>query len=134
MPTLDTSVFVDLLRGHKPSRAVVERLVESGKPLFVAPHTLFELYRGAFGRASPSGEIERVEAVRSGLVVLPFDDRAAREAALIVEELRAAGTPIPERDVFIGASSIVWGDRAVLTSDLDHFHLMEPFGLAIEPL
>ena len=132
MPTLYTSVIVDLLRGHDRSLRAVERHVAAAKPLFVAPHTLFELYRGAFARASPAAEVERIEAVRAGLVVLPFDERAAREAALIVEELGAAGTPIPERDVFIAASTMVWGDRVILTHDLEPFRRMETFGLVAQ--
>jgi predicted nucleic acid-binding protein len=131
MPTLDTDVIVDLLRGHERSRSAVARMVSDANALFIAPHTLFELYRGAFSRSAPSEELERVESFRAGLVVLPFDERVSREAALIFEDLRSAGTPIPERDIFIGASSIVWGDGKILTNDEGHFGLLEPFGLSV---
>jgi predicted nucleic acid-binding protein len=109
----------------------VTKVVAEGMTLFIAPHTVFEPYRGAFSGGGPPEELERIESFKGGLVVLPFDERSAREAALIAEELRAAGTPIPERDIFIGATSIVWGDQVVITNDEEHFRRMEPYGLSI---
>lgn len=132
MPTLDTSVIVEFLRGRDSRVDAVENAVQHGRTLYLAPHSLFELYRGAYSAGSPKGELARVEEAIGWLVLLPFDEEAARKAAWITQELKARGTPIPERDIFIGASTLAWGDSAVVTRDTDHFARMKEFGLIVE--
>ena len=132
MPTLDTSVIVEFLRGKAAQGGAVEKAVDRGRTLFLAPHSLFELYRGAYASGAPADEMTRIEQAIGWLVLLPFDEEAARISAWIVQDLRARGRPIPERDVFIAASSLAWGDGAVVTHDTEHFEKLRDHGLEVE--
>ena len=62
---------------------------------------------------------------------LPFEREAAKLAARMANALQESGSPIPEIDVFIAASAIVWGDREVVARDLEHFRRLRPFGLRV---
>lgn len=63
--------------------------------------------------------------------VLPFDREAALLAARMADALEAAGQEIPELDLFIAASAVVWGDGVVITRDTEHFRRLRPFGLHV---
>ncbi|GAA0240720.1 hypothetical protein GCM10009000_065440 [Halobacterium noricense] len=53
--------------------------------------------------------------------VIPFDEAATREAALIQRELREDGTPVKTPDVMIGAiARSVGGTVVTRDSDFDH--------------
>jgi tRNA(fMet)-specific endonuclease VapC len=45
----------------------------------------------------------RIDAFRSTIVILPCDESTAEYYGRIKNELRVAGTPVPENDIWIAA-------------------------------
>lgn len=63
--------------------------------------------------------------------LLPFDREAALFAARMADSLEADGLEIPELDLFIAASAVVWGDGVVVTRDTAHFRRLRHFGVKV---
>src|SRR5579885_751968 len=117
---------------RRPPPALAARLaaVPPGRR-FAASITVAELLFGALvlgdqGRAL-LGRIER--DVLAGLVVLPFDDAAARRFAAVKAELYRGGTPVADADLQI-ASIALAHDLTVVTANTRHFARVP--GLAVE--
>lgn len=63
--------------------------------------------------------------------ILPFDRRSALLAGAMASVLDSEGERIPEGDILIAASSIVWGDGVIVTADSAHFRRLRRFGLVV---
>jgi predicted nucleic acid-binding protein len=63
--------------------------------------------------------------------LLPFDREAAKLAARMGAVLKQGGLQVPDLDLFIAASAIVWGDGEIVTRDAGHFRRLRPFGLRV---
>lgn len=96
---LDTSVVVAFLR-RVPG--VKERL-SSAEELMVPLVALGELEYGANLAAPPERQREAVRTFMEGATLLLPTARTAEEYGRIKAALKAAGTPLPENDVWIAA-------------------------------
>jgi predicted nucleic acid-binding protein len=122
MYLLDTDILSNLVR-PVPSARLVAKL-ESVPPdlQFTSSISVGELMYGAY-RAGPRRAtlLPRIQAVLGpSLVVLPFDEPAARCYAEVRAHLEQQGTPIGDADVRIAAIALVRG-LVVVTGNVRHF-------------
>jgi predicted nucleic acid-binding protein len=116
MIVFDTSFLIDYLDGVE---STVEFLDENeNKPFFAPSLVLFEVYRGA-ARTGGRNQMEEVATGLDWVEPLPFEEPAAREAALIEAELISAGEQINLGDTIIAGVCRQNGAR-IVTRD-SHF-------------
>lgn len=96
---LDSNIIIGLLGGE---RAVLEG-VRAAEAVYVPVIALGELYYGAHKSARPAANVERVTALARTAAVLPCEAETAAVYGALKAQLRAAGTPIPENDLWIAA-------------------------------
>ena len=94
---LDTSVVVAVLR-RVPG--MIEQL-RGQEELFVPLVVLGELRYGANLATPPDRQHEAVRTFMAGATLLLPTERTAAEYARLKASLKAAGTPLPENDVWI---------------------------------
>lgn len=120
----DSDVLIDSLRGREPAVSRVAQYVRAGI-LATTAVTLFELQSGVRTKR----ERDKVEALCRALIILPFDENAALEAARVRRDLEGQGRPIGMADYLIAGTCLA--QKAVLmTRNREHFARVE--GLAIE--
>lgn len=112
---LDSSVIVCHFRNVT---AVSEKLF-TYEELYVPQPALGELYFGAFKSARPEENIAKIERFLTAAIVLSADNATSRLYGKIATQLAAAGTPIPQNDVWIAAIALQCG-LPVATTD-EHF-------------
>lgn len=124
---LDTTFFVDVLRGDVRNNPTAEEYIENldaagtGK---VSSVTVMELWEGVHLADATATERERVEGLLEGIHELPFDRDAAMLAGELSATLVADGEPIGDSDVMIGATALIH-DEPVLTRNVDHFERID---------
>ncbi len=114
---LDTSAYSGILRGDMR----FARAMQEADEIAINAIVLGELKAGfSRGRHRERNERELAQFLASPRVrVLGLDEETADRYAVILNFLRAAGTPIPTNDVWIAASAMQHGFR-VVTAD-QHF-------------
>ncbi len=117
---VDTSVFIHLERqGVSPDFA---RWREYGD-VFISAITLSEMLVGIHRANTIDRRVKRqafIDAVRSRIAVLPFDEIVAITHAQLAASLADAGTPIGAHDLLIAATAIT-NDCALLTANSREF-------------
>src|SRR6476620_4780574 len=96
---LDTNTAGDFIakRGPVPDKANQARL--NGGRIGIGIPVLAELYYGVEFSATRDRNMERLRRAASGLVIWPFDERAAAEFGRLRAELRRIGRPMQVIDV-----------------------------------
>lgn len=124
---LDTSAYSRFMRGDATVVEALDRAPWIGVPTI----TMGELRAGFLqGRRSEANEDELQRFLSHPAVhVLPVDAEASRHFALIVGDLRKAGTPLATNDIWIAAVAAGAG-ATVLTFDR-HFDRMVRVGATI---
>jgi tRNA(fMet)-specific endonuclease VapC len=104
---LDTSVCVQVLRGHEPS---LHRL-STMRPdeIALAAMTVAELRYGASKSRLARVAHDLLDAFLEPAEILPFDRDAAEQHASSRRALDLAGTPIGERDLVIASTALARG-------------------------
>ncbi|WP_419165904.1 PIN domain-containing protein [Candidatus Palauibacter sp.] len=122
---LDTSAYIDALRGDRRCGMILDAAAWVGVPAIV----LGELRAGfRLGAGGAEEEARLSDFLASPTVeVVPVDDDVAACYADIVVDLRRAGTPIPVNDVWIAACAAHTGST-VLTADA-HFERVGRIGV-----
>jgi tRNA(fMet)-specific endonuclease VapC len=104
----------------RPNLAVVRRLAAvPPDEQTTSAVNVAELLFGAI-RRNRSGLLERVEALLEVVVVVPFDESAARVYARLRADLEVAGTPLAEPDLRIAATALAYG-LTLVTGNERHF-------------
>ena len=115
---LDTQACVSILRGHP---AALERMAaHRPSDLGVSTVTGFELYSGVEACRFPARERARVELFLSPLILIPFDQEAARTAAGVRQRLEKQGRRIGPYDLLIAGQAITL-DVILVTHNLREF-------------
>jgi len=119
---LDTDVIVDYLKKRPDPDAVqLFGAVRSGRlTANMTTVTVFELCRGAMLSAEPERSMDAVEALRSHVSALPFDEGSARIASEICVSLERKGEAVDVRDLLIGATARAHA-MPLVTRKLAHF-------------
>ncbi|MBK6423996.1 MAG: type II toxin-antitoxin system VapC family toxin [Gemmatimonadetes bacterium] len=99
---LDTNILIALLAGEPAA------LTEAGRAAatFIPTIALGELYYGARKSGRPTENLEVIERLAASAALLPCGPETARRYGEVKAELRAAGTPIPENDIWIAALAL----------------------------
>lgn len=125
---MDTSAYSAFIKDHPTAVSAVR----AAELLFLTPVVVAELLAGFGGgrrRAENESGLEKfLESPRSGVV--DIDRETASRYALILNSLRAAGTPIPTNDIWIAASAMQHG-LELLTGDA---HFSSVTQIVVRPL
>ena len=119
---LDTSAYSSFARGHRP---LVTALQETDE-IYLSPVALAELRSGFLGgKQRVKNEHRLREFMASPRVSMAFiDEGTAERYAVILNSLRASGTPIPTNDIWIAASAMQWGLH-ILTTDAHYLKIKQ---------
>jgi tRNA(fMet)-specific endonuclease VapC len=96
-------------------------LVEKADAILLPVTVLGELLYGAINSARPQENKQAVRKFLAHCVLIPIDSIAARYAAVRLE-LKKAGYPIPENDIWIAAICLEF-DVALLSQDTHFKHV-----------
>lgn len=125
---LDTSAYSAFIKDQPEAVSAVR----AAELLFLTPVIVAELLAGFGGgrrRAENESGLEKfLESPRSSVV--DIDRETASRYALILNSLRAAGTPIPTNDIWIAASAMQHG-LELLTADAHFFRVTQ---IVVRPL
>jgi predicted nucleic acid-binding protein len=122
---LDTTVLIDLGRRsqavhHQEARAAVQRLLAGGETLFTSRINEAEFRIGPEMSAERQRELDRIERVLSGIVILEFNAEAALRYAVIKAAMFRHGRPIGDCDALIASVALANG-QSLLTRNPRHF-------------
>jgi hypothetical protein len=123
MKVMDTSVAIDVLRGHEAAVGVVDRIFAGGETLLASEVTRFEILAGM--RAA---EMPRTERLLGRIFWIPVDETIARNAASMAREYRASYSGIDDEDYFVAATALE-AEARLLTTNVRHF----PMFAELEP-
>jgi len=114
---LDTNAYTALLKGNS---FISDLLTESSAVLF-SPIVFGELIDGFLGGSREKQNRETLHRFREKprTILVPITDTTAEWFAMIKQQLKKKGTPIPINDVWIAASCMEHG--AMLISFDSHF-------------
>ncbi len=103
---LDTNRLTDLLRGDP----ALVRLVEQADEVWLPYVVLAEIKAGFLGGTRLSENIALLAALlATGVTVLYADEQTVEAYARLFVQLKSAGTPIPDNDLWIGALAVQHG-------------------------
>ena len=125
MACLDTSILVDLSRKgdtelRRRAREKVKSLVAAGDPLMTTLFNAAELWVGVERASEREKEESAVAAVLEPLVILDFDERAARIFARVLANLLDEGRHVGDMDALIGSVALASG-QSIVTRNSKHF-------------
>ncbi|MGB3051730.1 MAG: type II toxin-antitoxin system VapC family toxin [Polyangiales bacterium] len=119
---LDTNRYVDLMRGDREVRALVEGARTVLVPFVVLAELRAGFAVGAQGRANERF-LQRFLA-KPGVVVVWATDATTHHHAALYRQLRQQGTPVPTNDLWIAALVTEHGAR-LCTRDAHFGHLAQ---------
>lgn len=112
---LDTNQAIALLNNRVPINKWLESYAEIWLPIIVVG----ELYFGAENSKRRTDNLSKIESLCQDCRIATVTEDVARSHARIRLQLRTAGTPIPENDVWIAAICVT--DDLTLATDDSHF-------------
>ncbi len=121
---LDSNVIIDLFRGDQQLIPRISRLKEIIIPAIV----LGELYAGANKSNQTDKRLKEIASLEKLATVLGVTNSTAIVYGKIKNQLRLAGKPIPENDIWIASISVE--HHLILVTRDNHFELVD--GLALE--
>jgi predicted nucleic acid-binding protein len=114
---IDSTIFIEHLRAPDKSKTTLSQIAGMGNNvLYLSAVTVYELYIGA---SSPEKQND-IQLLVEGLIVLPFTDEVAIQAAAIYRNLKNHNQLIEFRDIFIAATCLV-NNLPVKTLNKKHF-------------
>jgi tRNA(fMet)-specific endonuclease VapC len=121
MYLFDTDILSNLLK-RNPSPVLLRRLATlPSEAQFTSAITVGELIYGAYRSERPDYFLRKLEQlVWPNIIVLPFDEKAARSYGRLRAELEEAGTPLSEPDMRI-ASIALANNLTLVTANIQHF-------------
>jgi predicted nucleic acid-binding protein len=128
MPTLDTSLFIDLLRGREEAFDMVASLENTGATLATTPVNILELYKGAYASSNVGKKLEKIQKIFEGVTIIPISNETYHTFGSVAAGLKAEGRPIGDFDELIAAITLC-NDGTIVTRDR-HFSRIP--GLAVE--
>ncbi len=123
--TLDTNVFIELLRGrNRPVRDRYQAALAGEGPLKASLIVLHELLFGAEGHAHPATQRDNVRLLMAQVEVEPFDARDMAVTARLRSNLKRQGQPIGPFDALIAGQALARG-WTVVTANRREFARIE---------
>jgi tRNA(fMet)-specific endonuclease VapC len=109
---LDTNIVIDLFSGDSDVIAKIQSI----KNPFISSITIGELYYGAYNSGIPHKHIKQIEDFLTISKIVNVEYSTAKYYAEIKTQLRKNGTPIPENDIWLSATTIE-NDLILVTKD-----------------
>lgn len=124
---LDTSVLIDYFRKTEKRNSFFFSLASRYALFSISVITEFEILSG-------SNELQKSfwEQIFKNFVILPFDQKASKEAILIYQQLKLSGNLIEMPDLFIGAVAKANGLK-LATLNEKHFARISGLELITKP-
>jgi tRNA(fMet)-specific endonuclease VapC len=116
---LDTNIVVAFFNNDP---LIAERLAKVGET-FLSSTVLGELYYGVYSSQRLKANLTRLESFAARIATLPVSRTTSIRYGHVKSQLRAAGRPIPDNDIWIAASALEHGLTHV-TRD-EHFDAIE---------
>ncbi len=116
---LDTNIVIALWAGDEAVKARMEQASE----VYSCPFVLGELLAGARKSGRVEANLKRAEEFGAENTILTCDAETSHHFALVRDQLRRSGKPIPENDVWIAAIALQ-NDLTLVTRDA-HFGAVE---------
>jgi tRNA(fMet)-specific endonuclease VapC len=118
--SLDTTVLIDLLRGHEKVRQHFLAAHEQGDQLFMSALALHELSYGAWKSQRPESKLAELDVLLQRVQVQPLEAGDALETGRLRAYLAVNGGPAGAYDELIAGQALArqW---TVVTSNLRHF-------------
>jgi len=116
MKLLDTDHWVALLRG----RLSLEGKVSPDESLAITAISVAELTHGASKSARVEENLARLDILLATLIILPFDEAAARHFGALKATLERSGNRLADLDLQI-ASIALANDLSLITHNTRHF-------------
>ena len=123
MKFLDTSFLIDILRNIPEAVALLDELEQD--PHVTSAINLHEFLVGAYGSRNIKDELKARKKLINKIIVLPFDNLAAEESALIENKLRTTGELIGTADILIAGIMKRNGIKEIITRNTKHFEKIE---------
>lgn len=112
---IDTNILIDYFRKtNKQNSRLVQHFMEYDR-LYISSITEFELISG-----STDAQLEFWNRMIARLEILDFDSKVARQAAAILNQLKAKRKSIDKPDLFIAATAMTHG-LTLDTGNKKHF-------------
>jgi len=115
----DTCVLIDCLRGHAPSRNLIETAFAGKIQPSLSVIAVMELNAGAL-MESPS-IADKTNALTQEFAILPVSDTIAATAGLLLRNHRSSG--LAPMDALIAATAIETGS-VLVTRNVKHFRIV----------
>jgi tRNA(fMet)-specific endonuclease VapC len=116
---LDTNIVIALF-GNDPD--VVEQ-VDKAEKIFIQVIVAGELYYGAIKSRFSKRNLDKIEAFINSNTILGCDEETARFYGNFKKDLKEAGKPIPENDIWIAAIAAQY-KMSLITKD-EHFYYIK---------
>ena len=116
MKILDSDHCVAILRGELNLRG----RVPADETLALTSISVAELMHGAYRSVRVEENIARLEVLLAAVVILPFEEYAARRFGLLKADLERQGSPLADLDLQI-ASIALENDLPFVTHNQRHF-------------
>ncbi len=119
---LDSSVLIDLLRGHIGAEAEIEKLRLNGAVFYTSTLNLYEVLCGLtlVSKRHPN-RMNAFETMVSSIHVLDFNPSCAKKSAQIFAQLRAAGKPADGLDYLVAGTALSSGIDVIVSANKKHF-------------
>lgn len=116
---LDTNIAIDILNGNEEILRKYEKYSSLHLPVTVCGELLF----GAANSGNSKKNLTKYRGFILSCMILNINSAIAEQYALIRKQLKDKGTPIPENDIWIAATCIVY-EISLATND-KHFRNIE---------
>jgi len=113
---IDSNIFIEYLRA-KDKRKTILYSISEGFTLYVSAVTVYELYMGA----TNDEKKKDIQTLTEDIIILPFNEDVAIKASEIYHDLRKINQMVEFRDIFIGATCIVY-NLPIKTTNTNHFN------------
>ncbi|TSA88153.1 type II toxin-antitoxin system VapC family toxin [Deinococcus detaillensis] len=122
---LDTNICIFIMNSRPLRvRERMEAATRAGHRLAVSSITLHELQFGVYNSAKPQENGERLRAFAAGLSVLPFEENAAKQAAIHRTALKKIGQLIGPYDLLIAGHALAL-EAVLVTNNVGEFGRIE---------
>ena len=123
---IDSTILIDYFRKTDKSKSKLVELSMKYDKIYISTVTEFEVINGA-----TNTQLDFWNNMLKGFTILDFDSKAARQAAIIVQQLKTKRKSIDKPDLFIASTAVSHG-LTLDTANKKHFEFIDSLNLLSE--